>query len=285
MEGLNPYVACDDEVKLDVGVSLPNSTNMGNHTVDSGAKGAEVKAKGTVASQKQDMDGTNKCLMSWADVVATSGIGVTTTWQPTPRLNSRSQSGFGAHEKQGIHSDSEVSETKEWTRVGKNRKNVVNINSKPEVDFSLERIRPESGDPSGHEEVAGAADHRYVPGLVQQRVGSGEVNAPSVVGGVEDEGESEPRRENLLLVVKIESLRAPHRRRVKIVVQRDRVVEHDQVAEMVLPSQYGQVAPSRRPDDGRSCVLGVLAVVNDVVEVKRQGFAGLMGAEVSGRCS
>ncbi|KAL6971666.1 hypothetical protein U1Q18_031346 [Sarracenia purpurea var. burkii] len=131
LEGLTPFVAYDDmdEVKLDVGVSLPISVNKGNHAVDSkvfpahqvvetvcdphqqairatcDAKGTEEKAKGAEAGQKQDMDETNKSSMTCAEVIATSGKAnsrATTAWQPTPQLNSRSQSARIRTEHKGL---------------------------------------------------------------------------------------------------------------------------------------------------------------------------------------
>lgn len=102
-----------------------------------------------------------------------------------------------------------------------------------------------------------------------------------MLGGVEDEGKPQPCREDILLVVEIEALRPAHRGRVQVVVQRYRVVEHDDVAKVVLASQDRPVAPGRRTDNRRGGVLRILAVVDYVVEVEDHLLAWAAGSDLA----
>lgn len=60
---------------------------------------------------------------------------------------------------------------------------------------------------------------------------------------------------------------------MQIVVQSNRIVEYDDVTKVVLAGQNGGVAPGRSSHDGGRCVLGVMAIVENVVEVEYQCLA------------
>ncbi|GER57565.1 basic-leucine zipper transcription factor family protein [Striga asiatica] len=138
----------------------------------------------------------------------------------------------------------------------------------PEINLTLERIRRQRCDPTCHEEVSRPSNYRDVPRLVHQRVGPREVYGAPVARGVEHEREPEPRSEHVFLVVQVKPLGPAHGARVKIVVESDGVVENDHVSEMILASEDRRVAPRGGPHDGRSGVLGIMAVVDNVVEVE-----------------
>lgn len=87
----------------------------------------------------------------------------------------------------------------------------LNIDAKPEVNISLERVRHQSGHATGHEEVAGAANYRNVPSLVHQRVSPSKIQATLVVSGRKHKGKAKPSCENILLVIDIEPLGTPDR--------------------------------------------------------------------------
>jgi len=111
----------------------------------------------------------------------------------------------------------------------------VDISTKPEINFPFKCIRRESGHTPGHEEITSPSDHRNVPGFVHQRVCTCEVDATLMLRGVEHKGEAKPSRENLLLIVNVKPLGTSYGWWVQIVVQGDRVIEHNHVTKMVLP--------------------------------------------------
>ncbi|CAH9092869.1 unnamed protein product [Cuscuta epithymum] len=93
---------------------------------------------------------------------------------------------------------------------------------------------------------------------------------------IQRERKSQPRRESILSIVYVHPLRPSHRRGVEVVVQSDRVVEDDDVAEVELVGEDGSVRALGRPDDGRRGVGGVLAVVDYVVEEEHELLAWLV---------
>lgn len=147
------------------------------------------------------------------------------------------------------------------------------VNSETKIDFTLKCISHQSGNASSHEEVPSPTDHRNVSSLVHQWIRPSKVDAPSVLGGVEHEGEPEPSSENVFLVIQVKALCPPYRGRVQIVVQSDWIIEHNHVPKMVCPCQNGFVAPSRCTHNDRRGILGISAVVDNVVKIENEALA------------
>ena len=149
----------------------------------------------------------------------------------------------------------------------------ININTKPKINLSFKRIRHERRHSPRHEEISRSTDYRNLPRLVHQRICPGKVDGALMLRRVEDERKPYPRSEDLLLVVQVESLGPPHGRWVEVVVYSDGVVENDDVPEVVLAGQGDPVAPGRRSHYRGCGVVGVVAVVEYVVEVEDHSLA------------
>ncbi|KAK2973779.1 hypothetical protein RJ640_018987 [Escallonia rubra] len=83
----------------------------------------------------------------------------------------------------------------------------------------------------------------------------------------------------------IEALRASNRGRMQVIVQRNRVVEHDHIPKMVLSCQNGHVPPSWCAYNGSSCILGVLTIIYNVMEVKHHPFTRAASPKILARHS
>jgi len=55
-----------------------------------------------------------------------------------------------------------------------------------------------------------------------------------------------------------------------IVVQRDWIVEHDQISEVIVDSESSEISPLGSPHNSRCGVLGVFAIVENIVEIQHQ---------------
>lgn len=81
----------------------------------------------------------------------------------------------------------------------------------------------------------------------------------------------------LPLVVELDALGPSDRGRVQVIVQRYRVIKHDEVAEVAL----APVAPGWCSDDCRGGILCVHAVVDYVVEVEDQALTRSSGSDLA----
>ena len=143
----------------------------------------------------------------------------------------------------------------------------LDIKPKPKVNFTLESISHDSGNPTVHEEISGPTSDRDVPSLDQKRVGSSKVDgAPTHLGAVEDKCEAKPGRERVLGVVDVDTLGPTHRFGPEIVVEGDWIVENDDVSKVELARQDGQVGSLRRCHYGWRGIGRVFTVVDYVVE-------------------
>lgn len=115
----------------------------------------------------------------------------------------------------------------------------LDINTKPEVNFTFKSIGHNGGNSSVHEEISGATDHRDIPSLLQGRVGSSQGDGSTMISAVENKRESKPRSEGVLGVVNVRALCPTDLVGVKVVVQRDGVVENHYVSEVELARQFG----------------------------------------------
>lgn len=91
----------------------------------------------------------------------------------------------------------------------------LDINTKPEVNFTFKSIGHNGGNSSVHEEISGATYHRDIPSLLQGGVGSGKGDGSMMVRAVENKRESEPRSEDVLGVVNVKSVKKTTRPTLK----------------------------------------------------------------------
>jgi len=144
------------------------------------------------------------------------------------------------------------------------------IHAQTEVNISLKSICGDVGNSSCHEEIPRASEHRYISVFSKDWIGSSERDGAFVICRVEHKGESEPGAEGVFHIIKVESLSSANGMWMEIVIQRDGIVEHHQISEVIVDSEDGEITPLGSPHNRRCCVLGVDAIVKDIVEIQHQ---------------